>query len=120
MKKILALLLAAVMVLSMAACGEKKSSGKKETEPAPSVPEETQPAEQAFVDNYATYQAIADHYERSSAVYEQVLGEFYEYYTKAKEATNVSERFALMAIAEAKMLGAGISCLPPLRAVTMP
>ena len=42
-------------------------------------------------------------------LYDETLGEFYEAYTKAKaEATTVSERYALMAIAEAKMLESGI------------
>lgn len=38
-------------------------------------------------------------------IYEEVLGDFYNYYTQAKEnATSISERFALMAVAEAKLL----------------
>ena len=106
MKKILALLLAAMMVLSMVACNnEKTPAGTTGAQPTDGA---TNPPEQAFVDNYAKYAAMEDHYERSAAVYEQVLGEFYKYYTLAKEATNVSERQALMAIAEAKMLAAGI------------
>ena len=106
MKKILALLLAAMMVLSMVACNnEKTPAGTTGAQPTDGA---TNPPAEAYVDNYAKFAAMEDHYERSSAVYEQVLGEFLKYYTQAKEATNVSERQALMAIAEAKMLGAGI------------
>ena len=106
MKKILALLLAAMMVVSMAACGNNETPAG--TTAAGTTPVETTPAEQAFVDNYAKFQAIEDNFERSAAIYEQVLGEFNETYAKAKEAKSVSERYALMAIAEAKMLSAGI------------
>ena len=79
-KRLLALLLAMIMVLSMAACGGKE--GKEEDKEAEEL----------------TYE------EKSAVVYDNALGEFSEYYTKAKEATNVAERFALMAIAEAKLL----------------
>ena len=48
------------------------------------------------------------HAEVSEELYNKVLGEFYEYYDKATQAETVSERYALMAIAEAKLLGAGI------------
>lgn len=48
------------------------------------------------------------HAEVSEELYNKVLGEFYEYYTKASEAETVSERYALMAIAEAKLLGSGV------------
>ena len=42
--------------------------------------------------------------ETSSEIYEEVLGEFYELYTEAKAAESNSERWALMAQAEAKLL----------------
>lgn len=48
------------------------------------------------------------HAEVSEALYHEVLGEFYEYYERATEAPTVSERYALMAIAEAKLLGSGV------------
>ena len=48
------------------------------------------------------------HAEVSELLYEEVLGEFYDYYTRATEAATVSERYALMAIAEAKLLGSGV------------
>lgn len=42
------------------------------------------------------------------AVYQEVLGEFAKAYADAKAAKSVAERFAKMAVAEAKMLEAGI------------
>ena len=48
------------------------------------------------------------HAEVSELLYEEVLGEFHDYYTRATEAATVSERYALMAIAEAKLLGSGV------------
>ena len=90
MKKLIALLLAVCMIAALAVgCGEKKTGDD-------------------VVEYKDPYADIEDHYERSSAVYDAVLGDFLTYYTKAKEATSTSERYALMAIAEAKMLSAGI------------
>ena len=109
MKKILALVLALAMVLSMVACGAKEeAAAPAATDAAPAAteaaPEAETPAE--YVDPFAEY---ADDYDAlSQAVYDEVLGEFYEYYMAAQEATDTAERFALMAIAEAKMLSAGI------------
>ncbi len=85
--KILALVLALVMALMVfTACGDD-------------TPEVKTP-----VDPYAG----KTHAEISADLYTKVLGEFSEAYTKALAATNVSERYALMAVAEAKLLGAGV------------
>ncbi len=56
------------------------------------------------VDKYAG----KEHIDISDALYKEVLGEFDTYYKAAKEATDVSEKFALMAIAEAKLLSTGV------------
>ena len=79
MKKILALLLAVVMVLGLAACGKEE---KKEP--------------------------VVDHFTQSQQVYAAVLGDFLDAYNVALEAEDQASRYALMAIAEAKMLAAGI------------
>ena len=92
MKKILALLLVLVMVLSLAAC-------------KPGAPKGTDPAVQ-YVDPFAQY---ADDYDAlSAAVYEHVLGEFNKYYQEALAEKSQAMRYAKMAIAEAKLLGAGV------------
>lgn len=58
------------------------------------------------VDKYAD---IEDYDELSAAIYEDVLGDFYAIYAEAKaETTNISRRYALMAIAEAKLLEASV------------
>lgn len=49
-----------------------------------------------------------DHDGRSEAIYEDMLGAFYEAYQAAQEAASVSERYALMAIAEAKLLQSAV------------
>ena len=81
-KRLLALMLAMIMALSMAACGGK---GNEDAD-ADSDAEEL------------TYD------ERSEQVYDAVFSEFETTYLKAKEADTLSERWALMAIAEAKLL----------------
>ena len=93
MKKLLALLLVAVMTISMVACG---NTATKPTEPAKPV---------EYVD---PFKDIADYDELSAAVYDLVLGEFYKAYQAAAAEKDVAKRYALMAIAEAKLLGAGI------------
>ena len=99
MKKLLAMLLAAVMVLSMAACGSANPAGTTAAGGAQTAGGDT------FKDPYAD---IADYDELSAAVYADVLGEFNKYYEEALAESNVSMRRAKMAIAEAKLLGAGI------------
>lgn len=78
-KRLLALMLALVMALSMAACGKKGGDADGG-------------ADELSYD------------EKSAQVYNAVFGEFADTYATAKEAETLSERWALMAIAEAKML----------------
>ena len=95
--KIMSLILALVMMLSLAACGGEKPST-----------DETKPADGAvsYVDPYAD---LADDYDAlSEALYNDVLGEYYEVYMAAFEAETVSERQALMAIAEAKLMESAV------------
>lgn len=106
MKKLFALLLAAAMVLSMAACGTGKTdtttTGDNTTTGGNSVSGE--PVE--YVDPYAD---LAEDYDAlSSAVYEDVLGDFYEAYEAAKACENKSEKWAMMAVAEAKLLESAV------------
>ena len=93
-KKILSLILVLVMVVSVfASCGNNNNNnddpGTVTLNP---------------VDPYAGM----SHADASAALYAKVLGEFDTYYKAAKAATNVSEKFALMAIAEAKLLESGV------------
>ena len=85
MKKLLALLLAVVMVIGLVACDVNKP---EPTEPQPDAGE------------------LYD--QKSSEVYNKVLGEFYALYQEAQAETHVPTRYAKMAVAEAKMLEAGI------------
>ncbi len=92
-KKLLCLLLSLIMIVSVfAACG--KQNDNNDDKGATATP----------VDPYAG----KEHAEISEDLYNKVLGEFDTYYKAAKEAANVSERFALMAIAEAKLLSTGV------------
>ena len=103
MKRFLAILLAVVMIFSLAACGQQA---------APSEPVETVVEEPVDPDTLPAVETweydTAKYYDDSAVVYEGVLGEYYEYYQKALAATNVSERYALEAIAEAKLLNSAI------------
>ena len=57
---------------------------------------------------YDAYGEYEDYNERCQAIYDDHLGEFYQAYEQAKAAENVSMRHALMAVAEAKLLGAAV------------
>ena len=104
--KIVSLLLALVMLLSLAACGGNKTPAADSTE-GNNAPEATS-GNVASGEYVSPYAGIEDYDELSEAIYNDVLGEYYEYYTAAKEASNVSERQALMAIAEAKLMEAAV------------
>ena len=102
--KILSLVLVLAMMLGLVACGGK-SEAPAATE-APAAQTEAAAPAAVYVDPYAD---IADDYDAlSEAVYMDVLGEFNAYYEEALAESNVSKSRALMAIAEAKLLGAGI------------
>ena len=111
MKKIFALILALAMVLSMVACGAKdEAAAPAETEAAPVATEAAPEAEAPEVEEAVAnpFADIEDYDELSSAVYELVLGDFNAYYQEALAESNVSKSRALMGIAEAKLLGAGV------------
>ena len=102
--KIVSLLLVLVMMLGLVACGGSNTT--TETTAAPVAAETEAAAAAVYVDPYAD---IRDDYDAlSTAIYEDVLGEFATAYEAAKAATNVSERYALMAVAEAKLLESGV------------
>jgi len=94
MKKVLALLLAAMMIVSMAACGKTNTQQTQGNTQTPVT----------YVDPYKDM----DYDTKSAAIYDAVLGEFAAAYAEAKEAETVSERYALMAIAEAKLMEAAV------------
>lgn len=96
LKKILALMIAGVMVVSVAACGGNNNGGNSEDEGSKLA---------ADVENYYD---VDKHSDISAEVYEAALGEFSALYEKAKAAKTVSEKFALMALAEAKLMESGV------------
>ncbi len=88
LKKALALALCLIMVLSLAACG----GGDEPTQtPVTSASDEGG----ILTDDEAIYMAS--------------MGDFYDAYMAAFEAETLSERWALMAIAEAKFLESGVA-----------
>lgn len=104
--KIMSMLLVLSMVLGLAACGAKPETPATtaSSDATTSAPAETTSGE--YVDPFAD---LADDYdELSQAVYDLVLGDFEKYYNEAMAESSTGVRFAKMAIAEAKLLGAGI------------
>lgn len=90
MRKLLALLLSAAMVLSMTACRGGNAPGVSGGQ---------------YTDPYGEYE---EHDEKSQAIYEDTLGDFTAAYEAAKAADHVSMRYALMAVAEAKLMESAV------------
>lgn len=112
-KKVLSLVLASAMVLSLAACGDKNTTTSTDTsvsstEPVASTSSDVSTPETVTYESVVEAVKDMDYYQSSEYMYNRALGEFAEAYAKAFEAKNVSERFALMAIAEAKLLESGV------------
>ncbi len=111
MKRILALLLALVMVFALCACG-KTGQGPGPAQNPTDAPVTTEPAAEVddrLAADVNTQDAVdeAAHYEISDTLYEQVFGEFRKYYEVALENYDQGERMGLMAVAEAKLLESG-------------
>ena len=97
-KRVVSLFLILSMCAGLCACGDSKTG----TEDGTVEGTET-------VSDEGTESASGDAYsDISSQIYNDVLGEFYNTYEGAKMAETVSERFALMAVAEAKLLESGV------------
>ncbi len=99
-KKVLSVILVLCMVLSaiamFASCTPSKDDPKDTDGEGTKV---------VYTDPYA---GIEDYDELSAKLYEDVLGDFYEAYEAAKKETNESKKWAMMAIAEAKLLESGV------------
>lgn len=108
MKKFLSLLLALVMIFSLAAC----NGGQSEVSNPPA--ESTAPEESDAPDtpsyagpDWAAIDAM-DMEDASDALYDWNMGEFNALYQLAKQETNTDLRMAKMAVAEAKLMESGM------------
>ena len=122
-KRVLAFLLAAMMLVSvLAACGDNsgnsstasdssqssESSASTEdssSESGESSEEGGEPSDAAW-----TVPSIEseDYDEISEYYYNLALGDFYEFYSEAMQATDVDERYVYEALGEAKLLSSGV------------
>lgn len=106
MMKLLCLALVLAMCFSIVAC--KKDEVKPTPTPAPGASaspsasgEGPNPPPSGEVDMEA-------YGKKSKELYDQILGEFYKAYQVALSKEDISERFAYMAVAEAKLLESGV------------
>ena len=117
MYRLLALVMAMAMVFGLAASGNSAPAAPA-ADSAPAASNDAAPAEDAAAPAEADTRLAAEVYPEtfdastwtdvSKEVYDAALGEYLEYYTEAKEAEDLSEPFALMAIAEAKIMESGV------------
>ena len=110
MKKLFALLLAAVMLIGVVACTPKQQTNtapQTGTTPATEGTAAKTQASNLAADLTVTVDA-AKYNETSWALYNANLLESYELYNKAVAASTNDERFALFALSEGKLLGSGM------------
>ena len=101
-KKVLSLLLVFVMLFASVATLASCDKGPD----AETTDAETTAGEKIeYVD---PYKDITDYDELSAEIYADILGDFYTAYEAAKAETNVSKKWAMMAIAEAKLMESGV------------
>lgn len=100
MKKTLALLLAVLLAVgTFAGCGNNDTQSTPNTDNSSNTENTGNFGEDAL--------PVPGADASDEEIYNYILGEFNEYYQKAMNASSVSERFALEAIAEAKLLESG-------------
>ena len=106
--KTVAAVLLATMTLSACASGGSTASTTTSETPA----ESSETAEAASTGEAEAPEVVdlstMSYDEQSTYIYNEALGDFYGYLTAANEAETVSEKFALQAIAEAKLLEAAV------------
>lgn len=109
-KKVLSLVLASAMVVSMAACGNSEAPASSEVASSEATSTESEASSETEEAMQSVVEAIAemDYDAQSTYLYDHNLGEFYETYQAALEAETIAERFALMGIAEAKFLESAV------------
>lgn len=105
LKRVLCALLALVMVLGFVGC---KNNGDDKNTPAPNNTNKPAESEVPATTVPTTELPTGDYNAMSAAIYDAQLGAFNTLYQAAKEETNVSKRYALMAQAEAKLLEAAV------------
>ncbi|MDD6215418.1 MAG: peptide ABC transporter substrate-binding protein [Roseburia sp.] len=95
-KKVVSAMLIVAMSASLVGCG--KGSADANTSSNAQTEEGTESAGASDANYDAT----------SSEIYDAQLGDFYEAYQKVDDASSVSEKYALEAVAEAKLLESGV------------
>lgn len=106
MKRKLALLLVSAMTIGlMSGCGSKTTDQTKTPDPTKEPGTEADETETETEGKEEV--AVLPENPTDEDIYNYVLGDFYDYYSQALEEDNVSMRYALEAIAEAKLLESG-------------
>lgn len=111
MKKFLSLVLALAMILSLFACTSSNPtptqtpSGSNNTPPAVTTPDGS--GEDNPTDDTPTLGEYVPVTYNMDEIYDTVLGEFYDLYMEAKQESNLSMRWAKMALAEGKFMASG-------------
>ncbi|MDD7740008.1 MAG: ABC transporter substrate-binding protein [Fusicatenibacter sp.] len=115
-RKLVSLLLVLTVSASMVACGSSSTADSSTSNSGSETSASSEDASDASaddaseaVDEETETAGVPENYDQTcTEIYEEVLGEFYDTYMDAKEVGTISERFAKMAIAEAKLMESGV------------
>lgn len=113
-KKVLALALVVATAASLCACGKTSATPTTpttttaNTDPTTVANGEQETSAVDVVAPESLDLSGLSYQDKSSKLYDAILGNFYSAYEKANNAASVSERFALQAIAEAKLMESAV------------
>lgn len=106
MRKLTMFLLVMLAALVLVGCDDPESDVKKPTYLETSFDEVAEIV--VGKENAVTTDSNDAYTQESTDIYNANLGQYYSYYQEAKKEKDVSRRYALMAIAEAKLLESGL------------
>ena len=104
-KRILSLMLACAMTFGLAACGGNGNNGTTNSDSTGAANESAAANTDETAATGGTVDDSADYDTVSSQVYDLTLGDFYDIYKQTGNIENISEKFAMQAVSEAKTYG---------------
>ncbi len=102
-KKLVSAMLVLSMCSSLVACGSSSADDDVVTDGTETASSTSDGSSESEISMPADYDAT------SSSIYNEQLGDFYEMYQKALEAEDVDEKYALEALAEAKLMESAVT-----------
>jgi oligopeptide transport system substrate-binding protein len=107
-KRMLSLMLACAMTFGLAACGGNGNNGTTNSDSTGAANESAAVNTDETTATGGTVDDSADYDTVSSQVYDLTLGDFYDIYKQTENIENISEKFAMQAVSEAKLMESAV------------